>query len=63
MKIFEIHRNHGIPNENNENHKVPLGNHENHANIRMLCLELHARIMKIMKIIEFHMRINKISKI
>ena len=69
MKImtipYENHENHG-------NHTIPLENNENHENLRIpfeyqencKILNFHAgKIVKNMKIIEFHERITKIMKI
>ena len=48
---FQIH-------ENREIRIIPNNNHENHESIIM-----QFRIMKIIKFLEFHSRINKIMKI
>ena len=49
-------KNRGIPYETQENHetqKIPFENYENHKKI----MELQKRIMKIMKIVECHLKI------
>ena len=56
----ETHENHKIScdnYENHENHIILYENQENHDNLRI------TRQMKIMKILEFHVRITKIIKI